>query len=71
MTLLIMTFPPATYHFIPVRSKYSPRHPAYCLPLMLEAKFHNHTKLQAELICIVLIYVFREQTRKQKLGPEW
>jgi hypothetical protein len=52
-----MKFSPATYHFIPVWSKYSPqhpvlKHPAYSLPLMLETEFHIHTKLQAELIGI-------------------
>jgi hypothetical protein len=27
MKLLVMQFSPASYHFIPLRSKYSPQHP--------------------------------------------
>jgi hypothetical protein len=50
MTLFIMKFPPATYYFIPVRSKYSSQHPvleppAHNFPLMLETKCHIYIKL--------------------------
>jgi hypothetical protein len=58
MVLLITKFSQATYHFIPVRSKYCLQHPFrklpfYSLPLMLVINFHIHTDLQVELICII------------------
>jgi hypothetical protein len=37
MKLLIMQFSPTSYHFIPLRSKYSPQHPVP--PLMSETNY--------------------------------
>jgi hypothetical protein len=44
-----MQFPPTSYHFIPLQSKYSPQHPVFRYPhcvlsLVSENKFHTHTK---------------------------
>jgi hypothetical protein len=44
MELLIMQFSPTSYHFIPLRSKYSPTPSAYVPPLMSETMFHTHTR---------------------------
>jgi len=58
MKLLIMQSSPASQHFLPLRSKYSPQrpvfeHPQSVLPLVCEIKFHIHTNQQVKLwICI-------------------
>jgi hypothetical protein len=42
----------------------------YVLPLILESKFHTHTKLQAKLqFCVFNLYVFRH-TRWQNKRSE-
>jgi hypothetical protein len=49
--LLIMQFSPTSCHFIPLWSKYSPRHPVlkYVSPLRSETKFHIRTKPRSKL----------------------
>jgi hypothetical protein len=54
MRLLIMQFSPASYHFIPLRSKYSPQNPVLIHPQSIlfptvKEKFHTHTEPQAKL----------------------
>jgi hypothetical protein len=36
MKLLLMQFSPTSYHFIPIRSKFSPQHPVLKYPLSME-----------------------------------
>jgi hypothetical protein len=74
MKLPIMQFSPSLHYFIPLRSKYSPQHPVLkhphsvcALPLMLETKFHTHTKWLAELCFVYFnLYVPRQQAGGQK-----
>jgi hypothetical protein len=45
---------PASRHFLPLRSKYSSQHPVLkllqsILPLVLDTKYHIHTKQQVEM----------------------
>jgi hypothetical protein len=60
---------PASYYFVPHRSRYSAQHPvlkhpqSYVLSSMPETKFHIRSKLQA---IYFILYVSRQQTRKQK-----
>jgi hypothetical protein len=66
MKLLIMQFSPTSYHFIPLRSKYSPQQPVLKYPqsvlsLISETKFHLYTKLQTKLLFLYFnLYVFRQ-----------
>jgi hypothetical protein len=45
---------PASYHFLPLRYRYSPQHPVLkhpqcVLPLVWQTQFHTHTELQVTL----------------------
>jgi hypothetical protein len=54
-SLSLCNFSPTSYHFLRLWSKYSPQSHvlkylrSHVLPLMSEAKFHTHAKLQAKL----------------------
>jgi hypothetical protein len=71
MKLLFIQFPPASYYFIPIGSKYTPQHPvlkhSQCMfiPLTPETKFHtlHPTKNYRQNYRLVYssFYVFRQQ----------
>jgi hypothetical protein len=59
MELLIMQFSPASYYFIPLRSKYSPQRPvqntlSLFASLNIGNQLHNHSELKAKPLITIL-----------------
>jgi hypothetical protein len=64
MKLIIMQFSPASYHFAPLKPKYSPQHSVRKYPHSFpqcDTKFHTYTKLHLH----ILVFMFLENRRRE------
>jgi hypothetical protein len=74
--LFIMQSPPASRHFLALRSKYSPQHPSsntlsLCSPVVWETKLHTHTKQIKLQLLDFKLYVSRDETEDKRFWIEW
>jgi hypothetical protein len=77
MKLPTLQLPPFHCYFIPLRSKYSPKHlcqtpSAYALPLMWDQVSHPHKTTGRIMILYILTFTFLDSSQEDKrLWTEW